>query len=219
MFVLYWGLVIYIICSLDGVDAFADVNFIRLIVRTHSYFWEREHYEILQNASCPVYEFNWRNSFGTLIPTDFSLVLIDPKSVMLVSKCLLKSLLINSVTVDTLSKLSISSLDGNSADAEGEDGQTFGWNSSSTNRRGFKSTSGSLKSLLGHDVNGNDVFVVKSITSKISSDLKGQNVKVAVFDTGLSGKHPDFRHVKERVDWTNENDLNDVVGHGSFVSR
>lgn len=37
----------------------------------------------------------------------------------------------------------------------------------------------------------------------------GSGVKVAVFDTGLSEKHPHFRNVKERTNWTNEKTLDD----------
>lgn len=43
-------------------------------------------------------------------------------------------------------------------------------------------------------------------------------MKVAVFDTGLSKYHPHFRKIKERTDWTNENTLNDGLGHGTFVA-
>uniref|UniRef100_A0A8D3DSC2 Membrane-bound transcription factor site-1 protease n=1 Tax=Scophthalmus maximus TaxID=52904 RepID=A0A8D3DSC2_SCOMX len=46
----------------------------------------------------------------------------------------------------------------------------------------------------------------------------GSGVKVAVFDTGLSEKHPHFRNVKERTNWTNEKTLDDGLGHGTFVA-
>lgn len=32
---------------------------------------------------------------------------------------------------------------------------------------------------------------------------------MAVFDTGLSEKHPHFKNVKERTNWTNEKTLDD----------
>ncbi|KAG7248521.1 hypothetical protein CRUP_000239, partial [Coryphaenoides rupestris] len=41
---------------------------------------------------------------------------------------------------------------------------------------------------------------------------------VAVFDTGLSEKHPHFKNVKERTNWTNEKTLDDGLGHGTFVA-
>ncbi|KAG5849428.1 hypothetical protein ANANG_G00110290 [Anguilla anguilla] len=46
----------------------------------------------------------------------------------------------------------------------------------------------------------------------------GSGVKVAVFDTGLSEKHPHFKNVKERTNWTNEKTLDDGLGHGTFVA-
>lgn len=41
------------------------------------------------------------------------------------------------------------------------------------------------------------------------SACAGSGVKVAVFDTGLSEKHPHFKNVKERTNWTNEKTLDD----------
>jgi len=46
----------------------------------------------------------------------------------------------------------------------------------------------------------------------------GKGVRVAIFDTGLSLKHPHFRNIEERTDWTNERTLDDTVGHGTFVA-
>lgn len=43
-------------------------------------------------------------------------------------------------------------------------------------------------------------------------------MKVAVFDTGLSKRHPHFRHIVERSDWTFEKSLEDGLGHGTFVA-
>ena len=41
---------------------------------------------------------------------------------------------------------------------------------------------------------------------------------MAVFDTGLSKKHPHFKRIKERTNWTNEKTLEDGLGHGTFVA-
>jgi len=46
----------------------------------------------------------------------------------------------------------------------------------------------------------------------------GTGVKIAIFDTGLRADHPHFRNVKERTNWTDENTLNDGLGHGTFVA-
>lgn len=47
--------------------------------------------------------------------------------------------------------------------------------------------------------------------------ITGKGIKVAVFDTGLAKKHPHFRNVKERTNWTNDKTLDDGVSHGTFV--
>lgn len=46
----------------------------------------------------------------------------------------------------------------------------------------------------------------------------GAKVKMAIFDTGIRENHPHFRNIKERTNWTNEDTLNDNLGHGTFVA-
>ena len=46
----------------------------------------------------------------------------------------------------------------------------------------------------------------------------GSNVKVAIFDTGLSRSAKHLNFVAERKDWTSEKTVDDVVGHGTFVA-
>lgn len=46
----------------------------------------------------------------------------------------------------------------------------------------------------------------------------GSKVKMAIFDTGIRADHPHFRNIKERTNWTNEDTLNDNLGHGTFVA-
>lgn len=48
--------------------------------------------------------------------------------------------------------------------------------------------------------------------------ITGSNVNVAVFDTGLEENHPHFKNVIERLDFTDEKNPDDKVGHGTFVS-
>jgi len=48
--------------------------------------------------------------------------------------------------------------------------------------------------------------------------LRGQGVKVAVFDTGLHANHPHFANVVERINWTDDEQLSDGIGHGTFVA-
>lgn len=66
--------------------------------------------------------------------------------------------------------------------------------------------------------------IPRQITSILKADvlwgmgITGKDVKVAVFDTGLSKSHPHFKKIKERTNWTNEKILNDGISHGTFVS-
>lgn len=46
----------------------------------------------------------------------------------------------------------------------------------------------------------------------------GSKVRMAIFDTGIRANHPHFRNIKERTNWTNEDTLNDNLGHGTFVA-
>lgn len=41
---------------------------------------------------------------------------------------------------------------------------------------------------------------------------------MAVFDTGLARNHPHFRNIADRTDWTDEQTLEDHLGHGTFVA-
>ena len=46
----------------------------------------------------------------------------------------------------------------------------------------------------------------------------GAGIRVAIFDTGLGAAHPHLRNVEERTNWTDEETVEDAVGHGSFVA-
>lgn len=48
--------------------------------------------------------------------------------------------------------------------------------------------------------------------------FSGKGVRVAIFDTGISTTHPHFRNIVERTNWTDEDTLNDELGHGTFVA-
>ncbi|CAI6348863.1 unnamed protein product [Macrosiphum euphorbiae] len=70
--------------------------------------------------------------------------------------------------------------------------------------------------------------ILRAVPSQITKVLKadvlwrlgitGKGVKVAIFDTGLSNSHPHFKRVSERTDWTGDGDLDDGLGHGTFVA-
>ncbi|KAI3786914.1 hypothetical protein L1987_40992 [Smallanthus sonchifolius] len=80
--------------------------------------------------------------------------------------------------------------------AEGEDNvnQTTKW------RRELLSHKSQLTSLFGADA----LWSVGYIRAK---------VRMAIFDNGFRSNHPHFRNIKERTNWTNEDTLNENLGH------
>ncbi|KAH9300652.1 hypothetical protein KI387_012235, partial [Taxus chinensis] len=68
------------------------------------------------------------------------------------------------------------------------------------------------------------LFQRSQITSMFGAEklwakgFRGSKIKMAIFDTGIRADHPHFRNIKERTNWTNEDTLNDNLGHGTFVA-
>jgi membrane-bound transcription factor site-1 protease len=48
--------------------------------------------------------------------------------------------------------------------------------------------------------------------------FNGAGVRIAVFDTGIVDNSEQFPNVVERIDWTDEQTNEDLVGHGTFVA-
>ena len=83
---------------------------------------------------------------------------------------------------------------------------------------------------MNFDSNGNfkKRKIFRAIPKQIVDQLKvrhlwkrgftGQNVNVAIFDTGLEENHEHFKNVIERIDCTGENNPYDKIGHGTFVA-
>ncbi|XP_012076700.1 subtilisin-like protease SBT6.1 isoform X2 [Jatropha curcas] len=71
---------------------------------------------------------------------------------------------------------------------------------------------------------GRHLLMQSQVTSLFGADVlwakgyTGAKVKMAIFDTGIRSDHPHFRNIKERTNWTNEDTLNDNLGHGTFVA-
>jgi membrane-bound transcription factor site-1 protease len=86
-------------------------------------------------------------------------------------------------------------------------------------RLGGVGARGGMRSLEGRK----DFRVSGTVTSVDGKELhdkglSGQGVKVAVFDTGLHQDHPHFKNVVERINWTEDKQLHDGIGHGTFVA-
>ncbi|KAJ6673660.1 MEMBRANE-BOUND TRANSCRIPTION FACTOR SITE-1 PROTEASE [Salix viminalis] len=71
------------------------------------------------------------------------------------------------------------------------------------------------RQLLGQKSQVTSLFGADVLWSK---GFTGHKVKMAIFDTGIRADHPHFRNIKERTNWTNEDTLNDNLGHGTFVA-
>ncbi|KAK1365386.1 Membrane-bound transcription factor site-1 protease [Heracleum sosnowskyi] len=71
------------------------------------------------------------------------------------------------------------------------------------------------RNLLSQKSQVTSLFGTETIWSK---GYTGAKVKMAIFDTGIRADHPHFRNIKERTNWTNEDTLNDNLGHGTFVA-
>ena len=46
----------------------------------------------------------------------------------------------------------------------------------------------------------------------------GADIRIAIFDTGLSATHPHFKYIRERTNWTDNDSLDDELGHGTHVA-
>ena len=88
---------------------------------------------------------------------------------------------------------------------ENEDDDSDDENGGGRGRRRLRVSGESIASMLG----AQEVW---------SRGHTGAGVKMAIFDTGIAEKHPHFRHIAERTNWTNEDQLEDGLGHGSFVA-
>lgn len=60
-----------------------------------------------------------------------------------------------------------------------------------------------------------DMLGVRALWTQ--AGVTGAHVRVAVLDTGLGDQHPHFKNVRERIDWTDEDNPDDRIGHGTFV--
>ncbi len=77
---------------------------------------------------------------------------------------------------------------------------------------------GPSRKILGYGLARESIAKFSGAEALWKEGINGRGVKVAVFDTGMRDGHRAFRHVRERTDWTDEDTLDDKIGHGTFVA-
>ncbi|KAI7732669.1 hypothetical protein M8C21_024518 [Ambrosia artemisiifolia] len=166
----------------------------------------------------PAYEF----------PTDFGLVAIDDGFVDLVIAEFERLKMVKDVTIDSSYQLrnllgkneKLFERIGSFSDAKKRPGKIFtsmSFSEGEDNNINDNHTTFEWKRelLSNHKSQVTSLFGADSLWSK---GYTGGKVKMAIFDTGIRSDHPHFRNIKERTNWTNEDTLNDNLGHGTFVA-
>ncbi|KAL9648697.1 hypothetical protein ABK040_003635 [Willaertia magna] len=74
------------------------------------------------------------------------------------------------------------------------------------------------RKLCNHHSHGTDVTEKLNAKALWEEGILGQHVKVAIFDTGLYENHESFENIEDMINYTNEENVNDELGHGTFVS-
>ncbi|KAJ0745580.1 putative site-1 protease [Helianthus annuus] len=165
---------------------------------------------------------NWewidRNNAASRFPTDFGVVSVDDEAVNSVVEEFQRLEMVKDVTIDSSYQLR-NLLGGNEkvferigafSDAKKRPGKIFTSMSFEDNQ-----TVEWRRELLSHKSQVTSLFGADGLWSK---GYTGGKVKMAIFDTGIRSDHPHFRNIKERTNWTNEDTLNDNLGHGTFVA-
>ncbi|CAM8938679.1 hypothetical protein QQ045_014903 [Rhodiola kirilowii] len=187
------------------------------IVRFREYRLAEEHLEYLKgNVRAGGWEWIERRNPAARYPTDFGLVAIQDS----VRERLIEEFgileLVKDVTVDHSFKKELMEERGGGVgfeEVEKRPGKMF-------TSMSFDEGDGDNFPVLGRHLN----MQRSQVTSLFGAEAlwkmgyTGAKVKMAIFDTGIRGDHPHFRNIKERTNWTNEDTLNDNLGHGTFVA-
>ncbi|XP_071742321.1 subtilisin-like protease SBT6.1 [Rutidosis leptorrhynchoides] len=196
------------------------------IVRFIEYKHAQHHKQYLEhntNKKFKTWQWIHRNNPASKFPTDFGVIAIDNDAMNSIIKEFEKLELVKDVRVDSSYQLR-NLLGGNEKQKE----ERIGAFSDGKKRPGKIFTSISF----GENEDANQTIELKrqlladrsQVTSLFGADAlwskgyTGAKVKMAIFDTGIRSDHPHFRNIKERTNWTNEDTLNDNLGHGTFVA-
>ncbi|XP_010254111.1 PREDICTED: subtilisin-like protease SBT6.1 [Nelumbo nucifera] len=193
------------------------------IVRFLEYKRAEEHRNYLEeNIQLRGWRWIERRNPAAAFPTDFGLVSIEDSVREAVVKEFGKLSLVKDVSVDFsyTRSLSAKKLDGTGAFVDGKKrpGKIFTCMSfgEGENYTALSNSAISWKrNLMMQRSQVTSLFGAETLWTK---GYTGAKVKMAIFDTGIRANHPHFRNIKERTNWTNEDTLNDNLGHGTFVA-
>lgn len=208
---------------------------LRLLVILNTKLWEYDIFKLINNSSSYCnsnVNYIWRNNTITeLMPTDFGIIELNDNTNNNINvnyneykQCLLLQYnhIIKYITIDKLNSKKQLTMNDNYIIHRRDDGKRgFKYvkiNNTIDQRRRLNSFS-----TLNENVKDKKDVNTKFIPSSIAKELHklgytGKGIKVAVFDTGLVDKHPHFKNINLRTDWTTDNRLDDTVGHGSFCA-
>ncbi|PIA64998.1 hypothetical protein AQUCO_00100457v1, partial [Aquilegia coerulea] len=163
-----------------------------------------------------------RKNPASLFPTDFGLVSIDESVWNSVNEEFGKLKLVKDVSIDLSYSRSLLANDegksGSFVDGKKRPGKIFTSMSFSDGEYYSELSNTTIswkRKLMMQRSQVTSLFGAEALWKK---GYRGAKVKMAIFDTGIRANHPHFRNIKERTNWTNEDTLNDNLGHGTFVA-
>ncbi|XP_055808006.1 subtilisin-like protease SBT6.1 [Solanum dulcamara] len=195
------------------------------IVRFYQYRKAEDHWNYLQdNLKFKGWQWIERRNPAARFPTDFGLVAIDKSAKELLLEKFIELNLVKDVSLDLSYQRIVleekSEKIGAFANGKKRPGKIFSAMSFSESQNYAVANNSKLKiswkrHLLMQKPQVTSLFGAHALWSK---GITGAKVKMAIFDTGIRAGHLHFRNIKERTNWTNEDTLNDNVGHGTFVA-
>ncbi|KAL3327841.1 hypothetical protein AABB24_035488 [Solanum stoloniferum] len=195
------------------------------IVRFHQYKEAKDLQNYLQNnVKFKGWEWIERKNPAARFPTDFGLVAIEESVKELLLENFRKLVLVKDVSLDlSYQRVVLEEKNEKIGDFINENkraGKIFSAMSFSEDQNYAVANTSNMKlswkrELLMQKSQVTSLFGADSLWSR---GYTGAKVKMAIFDTGIRSDHPHFRNIKERTNWTNEDTLNDNLGHGTFVA-
>lgn len=188
------------------------------IVRFREYKTAEDHRSYLKSR-IPPGGWKWieRKNPASKYPTDFGLISVEESAKHGLIEEIERLNLVKDVNVESSYKRGL--LGGAFEDGKKRPGKIFTSMSFNEGEHYTATTSNSTINWRRH------LLMQRSqVTSLFGADVlwgkgyTGAKVKMAIFDTGIRENHPHFRNIKERTNWTDEDTLNDNLGHGTFVA-